>query len=99
MKAVAVAFRMALPRAGSPRPKATGRGTGWRPSGGSFTAASRCGRMRCSIWRTRCCALKAGADEQFLHAATDTETRRPEQHVDVNFTPDADRDPLCDPGT
>jgi YihY family inner membrane protein len=38
------------------------------------------------------------ADKQFLHAATDTETRRPEQHVDVNFTPDADRDPLRDPG-
>jgi hypothetical protein len=40
MKAVAVAFRMAWPRAGSPRPEATGRGTGRRPSAGSFTAAS-----------------------------------------------------------
>jgi hypothetical protein len=39
------------------------------------------------------------ADEQFLHAAADTETRRPEQHVDVNFTPAQTATRLCDPGT
>jgi YihY family inner membrane protein len=38
------------------------------------------------------------ADKQFLHAATDAETRHPEQHVDVSFTADADRDQLRDPG-
>jgi membrane protein len=36
------------------------------------------------------------ADKQFLEAASDSETRRPEQHVDVGFTPEADRDPLRD---
>lgn len=37
------------------------------------------------------------ADKQFLQAATDTETRRPEQQVSTSFTPDADRDPLREP--
>jgi YihY family inner membrane protein len=36
------------------------------------------------------------ADKRFLRDSTKEETRRPEQQVDVGFSPDADKDPLED---
>jgi hypothetical protein len=39
-----------------------------------------------------------GADEQFLHAATEAETRRQNGTSTSTSPPDAGRDPLRDPG-
>ncbi len=36
------------------------------------------------------------ADKQFLTDTTNTEVRRPEQHVSIDFTAESDHDPLQD---